>query len=392
MVATILHSGMPRIAELDPAGWIPSRDVLDRLLTPCLLVHMDRVRGNVARVLELLGGDALRWRPHVKTTKIPEVWAELAAAGIRHFKCATTREADVLGKTLAECGVEESDVLVAYPHVGPALTQLGKIAERHPQTRYSVLVEEVSLLASVPDSVEVFVDLNPGMNRTGVPLSNTERILELAQAADARFRGLHFYDGHQHEPDLEERERAIHAGYDELLALRELVLSAGTPVDEVITSGTPALLHAVNYAPLRDLEGTVHRVSPGTVVFHDQRSEEENPGLDLLPAATVLTRVVSHPTEGIATCDAGSKAVAAEAGDPVAAILGHPDWEATPPNEEHLPIRIPGELPPRGTELLLVPRHVCPTVNLAERAVLIEGGTMSGVVDVAARAHEVLLD
>jgi D-serine deaminase-like pyridoxal phosphate-dependent protein len=383
---------MPRIAELDPSGWLPTQSDLDRLLTPCLLVHLDRVRGNVARVLELLGGDPDRWRPHVKTTKIPEVWAELTAAGVRQFKCATTREADVLGEALAAQGVEGGDVLVAYPHVGPALTQLGKIAARHEGTRYSVLVEDAELLAAVPDTVEVFLDLNPGMNRTGVPMSDTARILELSALAGARFRGLHFYDGHQHEADLEARARAIHAGYDELLELRELILSSGTSVPELITSGTPALLHAVGYAPLAELEGTIHRVSPGTVVFHDQRSEEENPGLDLLPAATVLTRIVSHPTGGLATCDAGSKAVAAEAGDPVAAILGHPDWEATQPNEEHLPIRVPGELPPRGAELLLVPRHICPTVNLAERAVLLDGHELVGVVDVAARAHEVLLD
>jgi D-serine deaminase-like pyridoxal phosphate-dependent protein len=383
---------MPRIAELDPSGWLPTQSDLDRLLTPCLLVHLDRVRGNVARVLELLGGDPDRWRPHVKTTKIPEVWAELTAAGVRQFKCATTREADVLGEALAAQGVEGGDVLVAYPHVGPALTQLGKIAARHEGTRYSVLVEDAELLAAVPDTVEVFLDLNPGMNRTGVPMSDTARILELSALSGSRFRGLHFYDGHQHETDLEARERAIHAGYDELLELRELILASGASVPELITSGTPALLHAVSYAPLAELEGTIHRVSPGTVVFHDQRSEEENPGLDLLPAATVLTRIVSHPTGGLATCDAGSKAVASEAGDPVATILGHPDWEATQPNEEHLPIRIPGELPPRGTELLLVPRHICPTVNLAERAVLLDGHELVGVVDVAARAHEVLLD
>jgi len=382
---------MPRIAELDPSDWLPAERDLERLLTPCLLVHLDRVRGNVAKVLEHLGGDPDRWRPHVKTTKIPEVWGALTAAGIRQFKCATTREADVLGRTLAAEGVEGGDVLVAYPHVGPALTQLGKIAARHEGTRYSVLVEDPALVQAVPETVEVFLDLNPGMNRTGVPMSDTARVLELVAAAGPRFRGLHFYDGHQHEADLDARARAIHAGYDELLELRELVLSSGAAVGELITSGTPALLHAASYAPLAGLDGTVHRVSPGTVVFHDRRSEEENPGLDLLPAATVLTRVVSHPTRDLATCDAGSKAVASEAGDPIAVVLGHPDWEATQPNEEHLPIRVPGELPPRGTELLLVPRHVCPTVNLAERAVLMDGAELVGVVDVAARAHEVLL-
>ena len=383
---------MPRISELDPSGYMPPEGDLERLLSPCLIVHLDRARENIRRVLTLLGGDAARWRPHVKTTKIPEVWRELLAAGVRQFKCATTREADVLGATLTSEGVEGGDVLVAYPHVGPALTQLGQIAARHERARYSVLCEDPALLESIPESLGVFIDLNPGMNRTGVPMSDTARVLELATAAGERFRGLHFYDGHQHEPDLEQRARAIHAGYDELIQLRELVLASGAAVPELITSGTPALLHAASYAPLSKLEGTLHRVSPGTVVFHDQRSEEENPGLDLAPAATVLTRVVSHPTSDLATCDAGSKAVAAEAGDPVAAILGHPDWEATQPNEEHLPIRVDGELPPRGTALLLVPRHVCPTVNLAERAVLMDGAALVGVVDVAARAHEVLLD
>ena len=383
---------MPRISELDSARWKPAESDLERLLTPCLIVHLDRVRGNIKRVLEHLQDDPGRWRPHVKTTKIPEVWRELFAAGVRQFKCATTREADVLGATLCSQGVKGGDILVAYPHVGPALTQLGRIAARHEAVRYSVLCEDPALLGSIPEALGVFIDLNPGMNRTGVPMSDRARLHELASAAGSRLRGLHFYDGHQHEADLEARARAIHAGYDKLLELRESLLEAGAVIPELITSGTPALLHAASYQPFARLEGTLHRVSPGTVVFHDQRSEEENPDLDLLPAATVLTRVVSHPTSDLATCDAGSKAIAAEAGDPVAVILGYPRWEATQPNEEHLPIRVQGELPPRGTALSLVPRHVCPTVNLAERAVLMDGATLIGVVDVAARAHEVLLD
>ena len=62
------------------------------------------------------------------------------------------------------------------------------------------------------------------------------------------------------------------------------------------------------------------------------------------------------------------------------------------PNEEHLPIRVTGDRPARGSELLLVPRHICPTVNLAEEAALIEGGKLKQVVRVAARAHDLLVD
>ena len=104
----------------------------------------------------------------------------------------------------------------------------------------------------------------------------------------------------------------------------------------------------------------------------------------------MLSRVIRPPAADIATCDAGSKSVAAEAGDPCAFALGRAGRAAMPPSEEHLPMRCTGERPARGTELLLVPRHVCPTVNLAEQVVLVEPGKEPRVVPVAARAHEVL--
>jgi D-serine deaminase-like pyridoxal phosphate-dependent protein len=383
---------MPKLSELNPADWLPTPEDLKRMLTPCLLIDLDKVRSNTARILSIVDDNPERWRPHVKTTKTPEVWAELAALGLRNFKCATTREADLLGETLTRCGTQNGDILVAYPLVGPSLTRLAEIASQHKDVSYSVLVEESTHLVEIPDHIDFFVDINPGMNRTGVPIDESDLILEIAAAAGERFRGFHFYDGHQHDMDLGARERAIHAGYDQLLSLRARALEAGLKVGEIITSGTPALLHAARYEPLKKLEGTLHRVSPGTVVFHDQRSEEENPELQLLPAATVLTRVVSHPAPGVITCDAGSKAVASEAGDPIAVILGHPEWTPMTPNEEHLPIQVTGDRPPRGTELLLVPRHICPTVNLAEEAALIEGGRLKEVVRVAARAHELLAD
>ena len=132
----------------------------------------------------------------------------------------------------------------------------------------------------------------------------------------------------------------------------------------------------------------VHRISPGTVVFHDARSQFDNPDVDLRPAALVLSRVISHPATDIVTCDAGSKSVAAEAGDPCAFVLGSDALEAMSPSEEHLPLRCSGVLPLRGTNVLLVPRHICPTVNLAEQCVLLDGDVPPRIVPVAARAHE----
>ncbi len=387
-----MHLAPAPFAGLDPASYALPSELAERALSPALVVHLHAVRHNIARSIALCGGDAGRWRPHVKTIKIPAVMRELARAGVRHFKCATTREAAVLLDALEEEGVADGDLLLAYPLVGPALKRLGALAARHPRARVSVLCDVPEAVRDVPPGVGVFVDVNPGMDRTGAPLEDGERLRATARAAGERLRGLHFYDGHLHQSDCGERALAVHAGYDRLLELASALERAGCACEELITAGTPAFADALAYAGF-SASTPVHRASPGTVVFHDARSEELCPELGLLPAALVLTRVVSHPAADLATCDAGSKSLAAEAGEPCALVLGRPDLEAQKPSEEHLPLRgVPGALPARGELLQLVPRHVCPTVNLAEQAVLVEHGKLVGVVPVSARAHELFPD
>ncbi len=390
------------MVDVDSASYALPEEFAERMLTPALAIYLDRVRHNLATVIRAAGGPD-RWRPHVKTSKVPAVFAEVARAGIRHFKCATTREARTLLAALDAERAAEPDVLLAQPLVGPALVELGRIAAEHALARVSVLCEAPELVGTIPANVRVFVDVNPGMHRTGVPLADERTILAVARRAGERFGGIHFYDGHLHDADAARRERAAFACYDGLVALLEGFERASLRVPEVITSGTPTFLSALRYAgfdarlegpttPDLELARTVHRISPGTVVYHDLRTEELLPKLGLVPAALVHARVVSHPAPDIATCDAGSKSLAAEAGAPCAAVLGRPDLVALAPSEEHLPLHVllRGERPQRGERLMLFPHHICPTVNLAEEAILVDDGCVVGVVPVAARAHDVL--
>jgi D-serine deaminase-like pyridoxal phosphate-dependent protein len=374
-------------------GRIPD-DLRSRLISPALLIVMPSVRENIRTVLTMTGGPD-RWRPHVKTTKIPRIWAELVAAGVHHFKCATVREARVLGRLLHDSEVA-GDVLVAHPVTGPGLAMLADLADRYPDIRFSTLCEEPDAAASTPRGIGLFLDVNPGMNRTGVPIDEGARIGATAKAAAGRLRGVHYYDGHMSAHAPGERVAIAHAGYERLIELVDALHRRGHAVGEIITSGTPALPAALSFGPFRrrdEATASIHRVSPGTVVFHDLRSMSENPDIALRPAALVFSRVVSHPTASIVTCDAGSKSIAAEAGNPCAVALHRPSLEALTPSEEHLPFRVTsGEPPARGAELILVPRHVCPTVNLAEQAVLLETDRAWELVDVAARAHDAVID
>lgn len=351
------------------------------VVTPALVIDLAAARRNLRAVLERTAGPG-RWRPHVKTAKVPEVMALFVEEGVRRFKCATLREAEVLGGLLESGG--GGDVLLAHHLYGPALERLAEIARAHPAVRFSTLVESVEQVVDVPTEAGIFVDLDLGMHRTGASLSETRPI---AVAAGERLRGLHAYDGHRHEADLEERRRLVHAGYDELARTVTELQAAGIEVPEVITAGTPAFPAALEHPGLATLPGTIHRVSPGTVVYHDLRSTAQNPGLPAEFAATVLTRVASLPGEDRFTCDAGSKAIEAASPDMIAAALEHPAARCLGQSEEHTVFRAEGERPARGTLLRLVPGHVCPTVNLAEEAILVEDGKLVARVPVTARGH-----
>jgi D-serine deaminase-like pyridoxal phosphate-dependent protein len=103
-----------------------------------------------------------------------------------------------------------------------------------------------------------------------------------------------------------------------------------------------------------------------------------------------LTRVVSRPREGIVTCDAGHKAVSADAGVPTCVVVGHSELTPLSPSEEHLPMALQGGAagPPVGEALYLLPRHVCPTVNNFDCALLVQDGDVKSVEKVSARGRE----
>jgi D-serine deaminase-like pyridoxal phosphate-dependent protein len=385
-----------RLSTLNEADYALSDELVSRVMTPALIIYADKVEHNIQAMLDYMGGDASRWRPHLKTTKSPYVYGMLIDAGVRNFKCATVREARCVLDVIAERGVTDADVLIAYPLQVPALTAAGDLAIEFPETRLSVLSEDPLHIPQIPQNLGIFIDINPEMNRTGIPLNDYQSISEVAKAAGERFRGLHFYDGHIHDDNAEQRRDASHALYTQICSTIDKLAEDGFACGELITSGTPTFRYALDYPEFAGGHvgdsDVIHRVSPGTVVFHDFQYDSLLEDLALQPAAMLLSRVISHPQTDIVTCDAGSKSIASEAGHPVAFVLGHPELVATPPSEEHLPLRCTsGKKPKRGDALLLIPKHVCPTVNLAEQALLVKSDGTTEVIEITARAHDLFV-
>jgi len=370
--------------------WDPRYGIsnVDDILTPALIVYPDLIASNIDRTVQLLNGDANRWRVHMKTAKLGYTLRMLAERGVHNFKCATTLE------LLVACQSGASDVLLAYPVMGANARRAQQIAAEFPAVRISVLAENESQLQQWRGSkVGIFLDLNSGMNRTGIEQNHSGQVGALVRAIGQlglEFRGLHFYDGHLGGMPELERTRIAHAGYDSLLKLVAEIQRSRASVPELITAGTPAMPCSLSYEPFRTGRFT-HRVSPGTVVYNDASSLADLPSdYGFAPAVLVLTRVVSHPRPGTITCDAGHKSVSADAGVPTCLVVGHPELTPLAPSEEHLPIQVnDGSSGPEvGSPLFLLPRHICPTVNNFDAALIAREGQILAVESVTARGHE----
>lgn len=360
---------------------------LDGILTPALLIDFDAVDHNIVATIRVLSGDANRWRPHVKTAKLEATMRRLVAHGVMQVKCATTLEL----RTALRAGV--TDALIAHSVTDAAAQRVRALAAEFPEARVSALAERPTQLQLWRGSrVGLFLDVNPGMNRTGMA-AEPLRVVRLAREIGERgleFRGLHFYEGHLTQDDLGERTRAAHAAYDRLMEIVASFEHAKVTMPEVITSGTPTLPCALAYQGFGG-RGFVHRVSPGTIVYGDVRSEQQLPReWNLRRAVTVLATVVSRPGGDVVTCDAGHKAVSADAGVPTCTVLDRDGLTPEHPSEEHLPIRIArgARAPEPGDLLRLIPKHVCPTVNNFDHAVILRNGAVAAIEPVTARGHE----
>ncbi len=356
----------------------------DRIITPALLIYPDLVDANIETTLAMVGNDPERWRPHIKTAKLGAILRRLIDHGVRHFKCSTTLE------LLTACEAGAADVLLAYSVMGANARRTREIAEHFSRTRVSVLIETGEQAAVWRGTdIGIFIDINPGMNRTGISQDRSGDIVKLAREVGSQFRGVHYYDGHMSGVPPSEREARAHEGYDRLLQIVQALEAANVKVGEVITSGTPAAPFAVSYPGFRNAS-FVQRISPGTVVYNDTTSLEQLSEYRYVPAAAVLSTVVSHPTAEYVTCDAGHKSVSADAGVPTCSVIGHPGLRPLKPSEEHLPIEgaASHDLPAIGDQLYLIPRHVCPTVNNFDEALLVVDGRIVAVERVTARGHE----
>lgn len=352
------------------------------LPSPALLLFRERIRHNLKETLRI-AGDPARLRPHVKTHKMGELVRRQLAMGITKFKAATIAEAEMC----ADAGAK--DILIAVPCIGGNAARLAKLAQQRPDVRFSTIADDeetVRYLASAAQqagvTLGVFIDLDCGMGRTGIT-PGPEAVFVARTIHDVpalHFAGIHAYDGHIHESDPVERRRQCDEAFAPVLAFKAELQGQGIPVEEFCAGGSPTFPFHAEHAD--------RTLSPGTTVLWDFGYADKFPDLNFLPAAVLLTRVISRPAHDRITLDLGHKAVAAENPHPRVRFLEF-DGEDPPvimQSEEHLVLQV--ENASRfsiGQTLHGIPRHICPTVALYGEAHLIDGSLACDIWPVTAR-------
>jgi D-serine deaminase-like pyridoxal phosphate-dependent protein len=360
---------------------------LDELPTPCLLLDLDVLKRNLARMEAAMARHpGVMLRPHLKTAKSAQV-ADLAAPGKGAITVSTLAEA----RYFAEHGFLDQ----VYA-VGIVPAKLDQVAALNAQGASVKIItddlETARAIAAHPGVLPTLIEVDVGEGRAGVSVDGTA-LLAIAAALGPKLAGVLSHSGHSYagrsDAQMAEIAEAERAG---IVAAATRLREAGHKVAIVSAGASPTAMHA------RHLEG-VTEMRAGVYMMGDllQGQIGTHPLADI--AVTVLGSVIGrYPQRGAVLLDAGALALSKDRSTEGAprdwkfgrvldrdghATLG--DALVTRVHQEHGEVRAAegGALPidrlPVGARVRVVPNHVCLTAAAHDRYHVLEGGRVVAI-------------
>jgi D-serine deaminase-like pyridoxal phosphate-dependent protein len=284
------------------------------------------------------------------------------------------------------------DVLIAYPVQGPKVNRVLNLIKKFPKTQYRFLLDNVNCAKEIQKkcqinglSVEVYIDVNNGQNRTGIKIEFIRNLIDqLGNFTNITVVGLHCYDGHIRMASLEDRTQTCRSAFEKVLKLQEDLQSVLKREINLVAGGSPSFsVHAKH-----------HKVecSPGTFIFWDQRYANDYKEQAFKKAAVVATRVISKLDAHTYCLDLGHKSVASEFPFPRVAFIDAPELTQVGHSEEHLILKSKEpDVLEAGQLLLAYPFHVCPTVALYDHVHVVRNGKIIDQWEVIARNRKITI-
>jgi len=342
--------------------------------TPALVVDLDVVERNIARLQAQCDAAGVKNRPHIKTHKSVRLARLQMAAGAAGITCQKLGEAEIM----ADAGID--DIFISYNLLGEEkIGRLGKLLQR---VNVSVAADNPTVVEALSNAgwiagrnLPVLVECDTGRKRAGVETPGEAIALarQIALTQGLSFAGLMFYAP-------ENAVEATNRFHDEVKAALD---AEGIRIKRVSTGGSPNLINLG-----RTPAATEHR--SGTSIFNDRMQIAAGVARQEDCALTVYATVVSRAGAERGILDAGSKVFTSDTGwklDGYGSILEHPEARVSQFAEEHgfLDLSRCNDRPKVGDIVRVIPNHVCVTVNVVGELVLVRAGAIDEVVKVEAR-------
>ena len=331
------------------------------LETPFLTIDLDRAAGNITRAQSYCAEHGYRFRPHIKTHKLPLVARMQIDAGAAGITCQKLGEAEVM----ADAGL--GDILITYPILGESkMSRLAELARRSVVTVAADSGQAVEAAGRAGQmaggEIGFLVECDTGMGRLGVQTPRDAAALAnlVSRTSGVRFEGLMTYP-----------TSSSTAAF--MTEATRLLNESGLPAAVVSGGGTPTLFDT------HTLAGSVlTEVRAGEYVFGDRSHLSRGVVRADEVAVAVISEVVGRPTPTRAILDAGSKSLSMDpASDDLAGfglIVEYPDACIYTLSEEHAHVDLTGCQSLSGHRRA---RNGCPQSRLRLRKPPQRGGNAS---------------
>lgn len=357
--------------------------------TPSLIINKEIIMENIRNMQTFADKNEVILRPHTKTHKMPylaKIQMELGAKGIT---VAKTGEAEVMAKS----GI--SDIFIANQIVGDS--KLKRIKDLGKTIDISFGIDSIEHVEKIEEVFEgndkkaqVLIEIEVGENRSGIiEEEDFIRLVEYVKTCNnVHLKGIFSHDGNSYAAEnMEQLEKIFITSQKRTLRFAELADKLGCKLEVISIGSTPSLMHEFEI-----LEG-ITEIRPGTYILMDASQGNSIGSYDKC-AATVLTTVISRPTEERVITDVGAKGITAQtrsqgmcATKGLGYIKGYDELYIDDVYDEHAiiynkkfrdEIRI-------GDKIEIIPNHICPVCNLYDIAYLVSNGEVVDEIEIACR-------
>jgi D-serine deaminase-like pyridoxal phosphate-dependent protein len=356
----------------------PNTDIR-ALDTPALMVDLDALEANIARIAGVCRQNGINWRPHTKGIKIPQIARKLIDAGAIGITCAKLGEAEVM----AAHGF--SDILVANQIVGAK--KVARLVDLRASCDVMVAVDSKENSTAIADAaraagvtIRLVVEVNMGMNRAGVEpgAASLEMARFIAGQKGVKFAGLMGWEG-QAAPiaDPKAKADAVRTAVAAIVQTAAMCRAAGLPVDIVSCGGTGTYW-------LSATQPGVTEIQAGGGVFCDVHYRKDF-GVEHPYALTIVTTVTSRPTPNRIICDAGKKTMSSDAAMPEPLGLGAIRSARLSAEHGNIELEAPNETLRVGDQLEWIVGYSDTTVHLHDEIHATRKGRIEAVWPIVAR-------